>query len=81
MLSSALKFENAAFIMGTSKAQNSVLKFQLVQGPIDTVELQWLEHLWNHENMFKTKVVEPINVDHSTKSGGIIGISIRFSLT
>ena len=20
----------------------------------DTVELQWLEHLWNHENMFET---------------------------
>ena len=23
----------------------------------NTVELQWLEHLWNHENMFKTGVV------------------------
>ena len=22
-----------------------------------TVELQWLEHLWDHENMFKTGVV------------------------
>ena len=22
-----------------------------------TVELQWLEHLWNHENMFETAVV------------------------
>ena len=22
-----------------------------------TVELQWLEHLWNHENMFKKGVV------------------------
>ena len=22
-----------------------------------TVELQWLEHLWNHENMFETEVV------------------------
>ena len=22
-----------------------------------TVELQWLEHLWNHENMFETGVV------------------------
>ena len=21
------------------------------------VELQWLEHLWNHENMFQTGVV------------------------
>ena len=24
---------------------------------ITTVELQWLEHLWNHENMFETWVV------------------------
>ena len=24
---------------------------------IFTVELQWLEHLWNHENMFETVVV------------------------
>ena len=24
---------------------------------VNTVELQWLKHLWNHENMFKTEVV------------------------
>ena len=24
---------------------------------LTTVELQWLEHLWNHENMFETGVV------------------------
>ena len=24
---------------------------------IYTVELQWLEHLWDHENMFETRVV------------------------
>ena len=24
---------------------------------INTVELQWLEHLWDHENMFETGVV------------------------
>ena len=24
---------------------------------ISTVELQWLEHLWNHENMFEAWVV------------------------
>ena len=24
---------------------------------LNEVELQWLEHLWNHENMFKTEVV------------------------
>ena len=23
----------------------------------NTVELQWLEHLWDHENMFETGVV------------------------
>ena len=25
-------------------------------GLLNTVELQWLEHLWNHENMFETGV-------------------------
>ena len=25
---------------------------------ISTVELQWPEHLWNHENMFKPGVVQ-----------------------
>ena len=24
----------------------------------NTVELQWLEHLWNHKNMFRTEAVE-----------------------
>ena len=24
---------------------------------LNIVELQWLEHLWNHENMFETEVV------------------------
>ena len=24
---------------------------------VNTVELQWLEHIWDHENMFKTGVV------------------------
>ena len=24
---------------------------------LTTVELQWLEHLWDHENMFETRVV------------------------
>ena len=23
----------------------------------NTVELQWLEHLWNHKNMFETAIV------------------------
>ena len=25
-----------------------------------TAELQWLEHLWNHENMVESKVVRAI---------------------
>ena len=34
-----------------------VLKYKsLVDFPY-TVELQWLEHLWDHENLFETRVV------------------------
>ena len=44
-----------------------------------TVELQWFENLLNHENMFKTGVVRAIN--HSGRSGGVVGIFFRFSLT
>ena len=43
-----------------------------------TAELQWLEHLRNHENMFETGVVranELMSVNHSARSGGITGIS------
>ena len=49
---------------------------QLQQANAHTVELQWLEHLWNHENMFETGVV----VNHSARSGGIIKTSFPFSL-
>ena len=28
-----------------------------ILGDINTAELQWLEHLWNHEIMFETGVV------------------------
>ena len=41
-----------------------------------TVELQWLEHLWNHKNMFQL-----MSVNHSARSGGIIRISFQFSST
>ena len=44
-----------------------------------TVELEWLEQLWNHENMFKTGEVRAN--EHSARSEGIIGISFPFSLT
>ena len=40
-----------------------------------TVELQWLEHRWNHENTFETGVVRAMSVNHSARSGGMIGIS------
>ena len=44
---------------------------------INTVELQWLEHLWNHETMFETgpcsRQGELMSVYHSARSGGIIG--------
>ena len=45
-----------------------------------TVELQWLEHIWNHENMFETGVVQANECYHSARSGDIIGIFSRFSL-
>ena len=46
-----------------------------------TVELQWLEHLWNHENMFETGVVRANEcVNQSARPGGIIGIHFRLSL-
>ena len=39
-----------------------------------TVILQWLEQLWYYENMFETGVVRANEANHSTRSGGIIGI-------
>ena len=36
--------------------ESGVLPIAL-RGPAYTVELQWLEHLWNHANMFETGVV------------------------
>ena len=46
------------------------------------MELQWLEHLWYHENMFETGVVRAYEVNHSARSGGIIGTfrSIFFNM-
>ena len=40
-----------------------------------TAELQWLEHLLNHEKF------ELMSVNHSARSGGIIGISFLIPLT
>ena len=41
----------------------------------NTVELRWLEHLWNHENIFETGVVQANECYLFAKSGSIIGIS------
>ena len=46
-----------------------------------SVELQGLDQLWNHENIFETGEVEANEWNHSASSGGIIGISFRISLT
>ena len=49
-----------------------------------TVELIWVVHLWNHEIMFETGVhmlFELMSVSHSARSGGIIWIFFRYSLT
>ena len=41
-----------------------------------TVELQWLEHIWNHENMLETGM----GFNHCARSGGKIRISFGFSI-
>ena len=34
------------------------------------VELQWLERLWDHRNLFETWVVRATEVNHSARSEG-----------
>ena len=46
-----------------------------------SVELQWLKHLWNHENMFEIGLFDLMSVNHSAKSGGKLEISFCFSCT
>ena len=46
-----------------------------------TVELQSLEHLWNHKIYSTQGWFELKNVINGARSGGIIGIYFRFSLT
>ena len=48
--------------------------FNLLSKEKITVELQWLEHLWDLENMFETGGLEPMSVNHSARSGSITGI-------
>ena len=42
------------------------------------VELKWLEQLWNHENISRLGKFELMSVNHSARSGGIIGIFFDF---
>ena len=66
---------NSAISMGYLRA----LLLSLVK--LNTVKLQWLEHLWNHKNMFETGVVRANEFNHCARSGGIISISFTFSST
>ena len=54
---------------------------QILQWQWYTVELQWLEHFWNHENTFETRVVQGNVCYLCTRSCGIIGISFLVFLT
>ena len=36
------------------------LRFTKVVQKVATVELQWLEHLWDHENQFESGVVRAV---------------------
>ena len=53
-----------------------VLIYSVLVISILIVELQWLGHLWNHESMFETGVVRLMSVNHSARSGGLIGIFV-----
>ena len=41
-----------------------------------TVELQWLEHLWDLEISSRKRLFEPMRVDNSARSGGIISFRL-----
>ena len=47
----------------------------LLNMQLHTVELQWLEHLLKHGDMFETGSFELTSVKESARSGGIIRIS------
>ena len=46
----------------------------------NTVELQWLEYLWNHENMFETGIVQANEGYHSARPASIIVCLFLFSI-
>ena len=49
-----------SFLMSTEERYflgEGILSITMKQSSLITVELQWLEHLWDHENMFESGVV------------------------
>ena len=63
--------------MGVPNA-NTCTNFDVKSGLsiLNTIELQWLEQLWN----LRQGKFELMSVNQSTRSGGVIAISFRFSL-
>ena len=49
---------------------------------LNTVELQWLKHLWDMKICLRQGKFELMSINHSTRSGGITGIffSIFFNM-
>ena len=45
-------------LMDALRVQNiEIARMLISKHKVNTVELQWLKHLWNHENMFETGLV------------------------
>ena len=50
-------FKNQSILKTEAKQMIELLPLKWYPFNLNTVELQWLMHLWNHENMFQTGVV------------------------
>ena len=61
--------------------RHNFLVFFILSNKTTTVELQWLEHFWNHEIFSRQGKFELKIVNHSARSGGIQMKYFRFSLT
>ena len=46
--------------MGVTMCLNFTFESTDTRGDKNTVEFQWLEHLWDYENLFETGVVRAI---------------------
>ena len=46
-----------------------------------TVELQWLEHPWNHEKMVEAEVERIMSANHSARTRDITGIFFGVCIT